>query len=194
MIYLFDWLKEKFSNRLSNFSKPLMLTIKKHNGKKLENVRISNTTFINASQNLHLGNHIFIGHFNFIEASNGLNIEEGCQITNYVSITTHSSHISIRLYGDEYSNFEELKGYVKGPIHIGKYTYIGPHSLIMPNTKIGKGCIIAAYTYVKGDFPDFSIIAGNPAKIIGDTRKLDEPFLQEHPQLRKFYNKWVNQP
>lgn len=194
MMYLFDWLKEKISNKLSNYSKPLMITIKKHNGKKLENVRISNTTFINAAQNLNLGNHIFIGHYNFIEASNGLNIEEGCQITNYVSITTHSSHVSIRLYGDEYSNFKELTGYVKGPIHIGKYSYIGPHSLIMPNTKIGKGCIIAAYTYVKGDFPDFSIIAGNPAKIVGDTRKLDEPFLQEHPHLRNFYNKWVNQP
>lgn len=193
MVYLFAWLKEKFSNKLSNYYRPLMITIKKHNGKKLKNVRISNTTFINYAQNLNLGNHIFIGHFNFIEASNGLTIEEGCQITNYVSITTHSSHVSIRLYGEEYSNFKDLKGYIKGPIYIGKYCYIGPHSVIMPNTKIGKGCIIAAYTYVKGEFPDFSIIAGNPAKIIGDTRKLDEPFLQEYPQLRNFYNKWANQ-
>jgi acetyltransferase-like isoleucine patch superfamily enzyme len=63
----------------------------------------------------------------------------------------------------------------------------------MPNTKIGKGSVVAAFSYVKGDFPDFSIIAGNPAKVIGDTRQLDEPYLKENHQLRTFYDKWVSQ-
>ena len=53
---------------------------------------------IEYKKNLKLGNNVFIGHYNFIEASNGITIEEGCQITNFISITTHSSHISIRLY------------------------------------------------------------------------------------------------
>jgi len=190
---LFSWFREKISNRFSFFFKPIMYSDYKQNKIKLSNVRISNTTFINARENLILNNNTFIGHFNFIEASNGLTIEEGCQITNYVSITTHSSHISIRLYGDEYSNYQDLIGYIKGPVHIGKYTYIGPHSVIMPNTKIGKGSIITAFSYVKGDFPDFSIIAGNPAKVIGDTHHIDESYLKANPQLRIFYDKWANQ-
>ena len=189
----FYWLREKISNRLSLLHKPIMRTGYQQNGKWLKNVRISNTTFINAKEKLVLGDHVFIGHYNFIEASNGLTIEEGCQITNYVSITTHSSHISIRLYGDEYSNFQDLTGYITGPVTIGKYSYIGPHTVIMPNTKIGKGSVVAAFSYVKGDFPDFSIIAGNPAKVIGDTRQLDEPYLKENHQLRTFYDKWVSQ-
>lgn len=188
-----NWLKEKISNKLSLFYKPIMLSYYKQAGLTLKNVRISNTTFINAKEKLVLGNHVFIGHYNFIEASNGITIEEGCQVTNFVSITTHSSHISIRLYGDEYSNFQDLKGYIKGPVTIGKYSYIGPHSVIMPNTKIGKGSIIAAYSYVKGDFPDFSIIAGNPAKVVGSTKQLDESYLNKYPELRTFYNKWANQ-
>lgn len=190
---LFFWLHEKISNRISLFHKPIIRTGYKQGNTWLNNVRISNTTFINAKEKLKLGNHVFIGHYNFIEASNGLTIEEGCQITNFISITTHSSHISIRLYGDEYSNFNDLIGYIKGSVYIGKYTYIGPHSVIMPNTHIGKGSIVAAYSYVKGDFPDFSIIAGNPAKVIGDTRQMDEPFLKENPDLRTFYNKWASQ-
>lgn len=190
---LFSWFREKISNRISLLHKPIIRSGYKQDNLWLDNVRISNTTFINSKENLVLGNHVFIGHFNFIEASNGLTIEEGCQITNYVSITTHSSHISIRLYGDKYSNHKDLIGYIKGSVHIGTYTYIGPHSVIMPNTKIGKGCIVAAFSYVKGDFPDFSIIAGNPAKVIGDTRQMDESFLKENPHLRTFYNKWASQ-
>jgi acetyltransferase-like isoleucine patch superfamily enzyme len=83
-------------------------------------------------------------------------------------------------------------GYVKGSVLIGKYSFVGPHSVIMPGTSIGKGSIISAFSYVKGTFPDFSIIAGNPAKVIGDTRNMDESFLQEHPELRNFYEAWSN--
>lgn len=192
-MYFINWLKEKISNRLSIYHKPMMLSGYKQGKIKLKNVRISNTTFINSRENLRLYDNVFIGHFNFIEASNGIVIEEGCQITNFVTITTHSSHISIRLYGDEYTKHSDLKGYIKGAIFIGKYTYIGPHTVIVPNTKIGKGSIVAAYSYVKGEFPDFSIISGNPAKVVGDTRQLDEPYLNENPDLRAFYNKWLKQ-
>ena len=69
-----------------------------------------------------------------------------------------------------YRESDDLIGYIQGKVNIGKYTFIGPHSTIMPNTTIGKGCIVSAYSYVKGNYPDFSIISGNPAKIVGDTR------------------------
>jgi acetyltransferase-like isoleucine patch superfamily enzyme len=61
----------------------------------------------------------------------------------------------------------------------------------MPNTKIGKGSLVAAYSYVKGEFPDFSIISGNPAKVIGDTRDMDERQLKQHPELRSYYDDWT---
>ena len=50
-------------------------------GKRIEHTRISNTTFIDHPQNLVLGENVFIGHYNFLEASNGITIEEGCQLT-----------------------------------------------------------------------------------------------------------------
>lgn len=57
--------------------------------------------------------------------------------------------------------------------------------------KIGKGSIVSAYSMVKGDFPEFSIIAGNPAKVVGNTRNIDGPFLQANPELRTFYEEWA---
>ncbi|GAB4140915.1 MAG: hypothetical protein Fur0041_16140 [Bacteroidia bacterium] len=160
-------------------------------GQSLQNTRVSNTTSLVHKEHLNLGDHVFIGHYNFIEASNGIEIQEGCQITNYISIVSHSSHISIRLYGKHYKG-SDMIGYQRGAVQIGKYTFVGPHSVIMPGTKIGKGSIVAAYSLVKGEFPDFSIIAGNPAKVVGDTRNLDEKYLNEHPELRNYYNEWAN--
>lgn len=43
---------------------------------------------------------------------------------------------------------------------------------------------------MKDDFPDFSIIAGNPAKIIGDTRKLDAQYLEDYLKLKELYYEW----
>lgn len=178
--------------RLLRNLKPEMIYGYTQKGQYLADTRIGSSTTLVVQENLVLEDNVFIGQYNFIEASNGIKIEEGCQITNYISILTHSSHNSIRYYGKEYRRQRDLKGYVKGAVEIGKYSFIGPHVTIMPNTKIGKGCIVTAYSMVKGDFPDFSIIAGNPAEVIGSTREKDEVFLEEHPELREFYNEWVN--
>mgnify|MGYP000057648824 CR=1 FL=1 len=162
-----------------------------NSGNQIAKTRISNTTYIDHPQNLMLGENVYVGHFNVIEASNGVTIEEGCQLTTYINISTHSSHMSIRLYGKSYAG-SEMKAYEKGSVHIGKYSFIGPHSSIMPKTKIGKGSLVAAYSYVRGEFPDFAIISGNPAKVIGDTRRMDERQLRQHPELRSFYEEWAN--
>ena len=53
--------------------------------------------------------------------------------------------------------------------------------------------IVKAYSYVKsGIYPDFAIIAGNPAKVIGDTRSLDKEYLEQYPTLKRFYQKWAS--
>ena len=49
-------------------------------------------------------------------------------------------------------------------ISIGEDTWIGNHSVIMD--EIGKGCIIGAGSVVTQPIGDYSIVAGNPAKII----------------------------
>ena len=95
-------------------------------GGRLSNVRISTSSFIDHSDNLVMGDHVFIGHFNFLEASQGLTMGEGCQITNFITITTHSSHDAIRLYGRQYTRHGELGGNLTGAVRIGEYSFVGP--------------------------------------------------------------------
>lgn len=171
--------------------RPQMIYGIKHRGIKLPNTRISSSSVINAEDNLVLDDDVFIGHFNFIEASNGIEIRKGTQITNYISILSHSSHVSIRLYREDYRKKSNLLGYKKGKVVINEYSFIGPHTTIMPDTIIGKGSLVQSHSLVKGTFPDFSIIAGNPAKKIGDTRDLDDKYLQSNDILKKTYSEWA---
>jgi acetyltransferase-like isoleucine patch superfamily enzyme len=173
-------------------ARPIMIYHRKNfQGKKCKDIRISSSTVLGHKSNLLLHKNVYIGHYCRIDASNGVEIDEGVQFGSFVSIISHSSHRSIRLYGDEYTNYKDPIGYIKGPVYIGKYSFIGPHSVIAPNTKIGKGSLIKAYSYVRGDFPDFSIIAGNPAKVVGDTRESDAKILEQHPEIKPFYDAWA---
>jgi acetyltransferase-like isoleucine patch superfamily enzyme len=180
-------------NRIFPPNPPRMLYgIKDGAGRRIQGTRISSHTFIDHPKSLFLGPRVYIGHFNVLEASHGLNIEEGVQVTTHCVITTHSSHRSIRLYGPNYAG-TNLLGYLTGSVHIGKFTFIGPHSTIMPGTRMGKGCLVQAYSYVKGEFPDFAIIGGNPAVVVGDTRELDQRFLNDHPELKATYESWTSE-
>lgn len=148
----------------------------------MSRTRVSTSTSIHSTKTFNIQDNVFIGHYCFIEASQGINIGPGVQICSHNVITTHSSHLSIRLYNDEYLNHSNHVGYVKGCIQIGDYSFIGSHCTIMPNSKLGKGCIVKAYSLVKGEYPDFAIIAGNPGIVIGDSRNLDKKYLEQLPQ------------
>lgn len=160
-------------------------------GVYLPHTRISNTNFCFAREKLQVEDHVFIGHFSVMDATYGLSIGEGTQIGFFTGIFTHSSHVAIRLYGRSYVDTPHKEGYFTAPVSIGPYCFIGAHVTIAPGTKLGRGCLVSAYSLVGGEFGDFSIIAGNPAKRVGDTRRMDRPHLKRHPELQPHYDAWA---
>ena len=61
---------------------------------------------------------------------------------------------------------------------IGAFTFVGSGAIILPGTKIGKGCVIGAGSVVRGEIPDHSVVLGNPGKIVGTTEKYDLEFVR----------------
>lgn len=53
------------------------------------------------------------------------------------------------------------------PIYIGSDCWLGVNSVICPGVTIGDGCVVGANSVVVSDVPDYSVVAGVPAKIIG---------------------------
>lgn len=54
----------------------------------------------------------------------------------------------------------------KGDTVIGSDVWLGMCSTLMPGIKIGNGAIIAAHAVVTQDVPAYSLVGGNPAKLI----------------------------
>ena len=55
---------------------------------------------------------------------------------------------------------------IKGDTVVGNDVWIGQNSLILPGSKIGDGVIIGANSVVGGEILPYSIVAGNPARLI----------------------------
>jgi acetyltransferase-like isoleucine patch superfamily enzyme len=157
--------------------------------------RVSTHTCLEGREGMVLQDHVFVGHFNRLDGSNGLLIEEGVQVTNYVSILSHSSHRSVRVMGRRYLGDPQPVGYIRKATRVGAYSFIGPHSVVAPGAQIGKGVIVQAYSFVSGVVPDFAIVGpeahGKPAVVLGDSRELDRSLLQRHPELHALYAQWA---
>ena len=97
------------------------------------------------------------------------------EIGNHVQITAGTkifTHGGGWVFRDKYPNFDYF-----GKVVIKDNVYIGNNCLIMPGVTIGSNVIIGAGSVVTKSVSDGKIVAGNPAKIIGETNELLERLL-----------------
>jgi len=112
-------------------------------------------------------------HFDF--TGDRLIIGKFCMIASDVKfimnganhITEAISSFPFDIFGGEWKKaMEDMEYPIKGDTIIGNDVWIGYNSTIMPGVKIGDGAIIATNSNVVKDVPPYSIVGGNPAKII----------------------------
>ncbi|WP_217622250.1 CatB-related O-acetyltransferase [Paenibacillus agri] len=96
---------------------------------------------------------------------------------------------------------ENNESYTKGQIIVEDDVWIGMNSLVLSGVRIGQGAVIAAGSIVTSDVPAYSVVGGNPARIIKyrfdentinilktiDFKKVDFDFFNDNKEL--FYNK-----
>ena len=181
-------------NFFSFISRPYMVYgyYSKFDNKFKKHTRISSSSVILNKENLDIGDNVWISHYSIIDASNNVTIGDGCHMGGWLGIFTHSSHVSIRLYGGKSyieTKQSERVGYLMGPVNIGEYTFIGANTTIMPNVTVGKGCLIAVGTLVNKSAPDYSIISGNPGVIRGSTLDLDKRYFSDSLVQKNYFDK-----
>jgi acetyltransferase-like isoleucine patch superfamily enzyme len=57
------------------------------------------------------------------------------------------------------------------PVRIGRNVWIGFDACVLPGVTIGEGSVVGARSVVVADVPSFTVVAGNPARIV---RRLEE--------------------
>lgn len=104
------------------------------------------------------------GAWNHITCINRIEIGNGFLSGKWVTISDNN-------HGD--NSFEQLQQEPiyrsltsKGPIIIGDNVWVGEKATILSGVTIGDGAVIAANAVVTKDVPAYSIVGGNPAKII----------------------------
>lgn len=129
---------------------------------KMAKIQIGKNTIINmnqyilGSQFLTIGDNTHINQSCFLDARGGLIIGNSVSISHYVRIVTGSHDIQSSIF----------EGKFKKTV-IDDYVWIGINSTILQGVTIGKGAVVCAGAVVTNDVPDFAIVAGIPAKVIG---------------------------
>lgn len=113
---------------------------------------------------LKIGDRVSLGEYSHITCANMVTIGNGVLTGRFVLITDNSHGNNTKEVAEIAPLTREIHS--NGPVHIGENVWIGDKVTILPNVTIGKGCIIAANAVVTKDIPDYSVVAGVPAKII----------------------------
>ena len=76
---------------------------------------------------------------------------------------------------DAHSINPECRRYSKeitsDPVIIKDNVFIGARAMILKGVTVGSGAVVGAGSVVTRDVPDYAIVAGNPARVFGDSRR-----------------------
>lgn len=114
-----------------------------------------------------IGKGCLISTLNFSSEPYLISIGDNVRIANGVKFFTHGGLFPFR---------EKLNANLDifGKVVIGNNVHIGDGAYIMPGVTIASNCIVGAGSVVTKSVPEGSIVAGNPARVVGTT----EAFLQ----------------
>lgn len=108
-----------------------------------------------------IGEGAWIGIRNSFAAIYGITIGRNVLFAGYVHVTDHSHG-----YEDVTKPISKQPLISKGPVVIEDNCWLGFNSEILSGVHIGRNSVVAAHAVVTKDVPPYSIVAGNPAKIV----------------------------
>ena len=131
-----------------------------------QNLTLCNGISFGGTERIFINDNVFIGENVILNAGKGGRID----ISDEVAIGSNSTFITWS-YGN-YNNTEierhlAKKKTIVNDISISAGVDIGYNVTINPGVRLGEGCIVNAGAVVSGTFAPFTIIAGNPAVIVG---------------------------
>lgn len=110
---------------------------------------------VKIGKNVHWGTHIVVDYpFPYFVV-----IEDGVSVSGNDYFLTHSKPL-------KYHN-ACAESFV-APIIVHKHAWIAVNVTILPGVEIGEGAIISAGSVVSKDVPPFTVVQGNPAKVVAD--------------------------
>lgn len=143
-------------------NKTTLISLKFMGVKIGKNLTAFPVTTIESPQNIEIGDNVWMSKNLAFYATAGIKIGNDAVIAKDVSFisTNHAfKNISKKINEQGYDKPDK-------PITIGDDVWIGEKAIILKAVTIGRGAIIGAGAVVTKDVPDYTIVAGNPARVI----------------------------
>jgi acetyltransferase-like isoleucine patch superfamily enzyme/acyl carrier protein len=135
---------------------------------------------------LSIGNHTIISHGCSLTVGREVSIGNHCLIASGVQIFDAPGHPTdpvLRKLGKP-ARPEDVR-----PIKIEDNVWVGRDSIVFPGVTIGEGSVVAVGSLVTSDVPPYTIVAGNPARVIariskgsGKESAETDPFNESSPE------------
>jgi maltose O-acetyltransferase len=135
---------------------------------KFPSIRSHNTFF--DGRDLEIGDYFSSGKYNYFSGG-PIRIGDNVRMANFVMLET-TGH-----YFDDVAQPIRMQGIHEDPILIGNDVWIGNRAIILGGVTIGDGSVIGAGAVVTKSTPPYSIVAGNPARVIGKRGERSESTL-----------------
>lgn len=136
--------------------------VTKHCKKAGRNLRVLAGARFRSIENLVLGDNVEIGYDNFIQALGGVTIGSNVMTGPGVKIwsVNHNFEDGCKLITDQ--------GQTQEAVNIANDVWLASNVFVMPGVNIPDGVVVSANSVVgKKDYKPYSILAGNPARVIG---------------------------
>jgi galactoside O-acetyltransferase len=134
------------------------------------NIRIDCFCVISAREKVVLGDNIHIASGASINGSEGVEMGNFSGLSNRVNLFTASDDY-IQGYLTNPTVPEEFKKVKRGKVVLGEHVIVGCGSIIMPGVTLARGVSIGALSFVSRDVPEYSVVSGNPARVLGTRNK-----------------------
>ncbi|WP_435254328.1 acyltransferase [Tenacibaculum sp. A30] len=135
----------------------------------LNRIHVSLRPFLWRITGCKIGKNVSIGYDVYYDVGNAnlITVEDNVWITSRTLLLAHRRDMKDYYLGDDYNKLP----YVKENIILQKGCSIGMGSIILPGVTVGEGAIVGAGSVVVKDVPDWTIVVGNPAKVV---KKIEE--------------------
>jgi acetyltransferase-like isoleucine patch superfamily enzyme len=109
---------------------------------------------------IEIGPNTIVGHDAILDGRGGLRLGRAVNLSSEVAIWTWQHDLNDPGFGG-----------AGGPVVVGDRAWLSFRATVLPGVTIGEGAVVAANATVTADVPPYTVVAGTPARAVGERNR-----------------------